>query len=328
MGLGKYITARIIWAVVVSLIIVTVTFLLMSFAPNQEVQNAVQQAALEGENPQEAKERIKELRGLDRPLHVQYMDFIQNVYTLQWGWSDYRSQKVTTAMYNALYYTAQYSVPWTILTLILGPLIGVYSAANMYSWKDHIATGFAFFGYAIPNFFFGIILLVIFGIQMDFVPVRFDATVADNRPFSFQNMRQLVLPVFVLVTGSIAGTMRVARNESAEFQNSDFMKTAKAKGVSPLRAYTYHVMRPTMVPLSTSIVSQLLAIFIGSSLLVEVVFSIPGLGRLSYNALLNQDTNLVLGSTLFFTFVAVVGNMIEDLVFTMVDPRITFDDRL
>ncbi|ELZ59783.1 binding-protein-dependent transporters inner membrane component [Halorubrum hochstenium ATCC 700873] len=246
------------------------------------------------------------------------------MYTLDWGWSSSRSQPVLEAVVGALYYTAQYSIPWTVLTVILGPLVGVYSAANMYSWRDHAATGFAFFGYAIPNFFFGIILLLVFGVWLEVIPVVYNTDVA---VFSVENAVQLTIPVFVLVTGSIGALMRVSRNESAEFQNSDFMKTAKAKGVSPLRAYAYHVMRPTLVPVSTTLVGQLLALFLGSSLLVEVVFGIPGLGRLTFEALLSQDTNLVLGTTLFFTFVAVVGNLIEDLVFTVLDPRISYDDR-
>ncbi len=226
MGFGRYVTARVLWAAVVSLIIVTVTFLLLSAAPNPAVQRAATQAALQGGDPAEAAERARELRGLNQPLYVRYFDFIRNVYTLEW-----------------------------------------------------------------------------------------------------ENAIQLAIPVFVLVTGSIGAVMRVSRNESAEFQNADFMKTAKAKGVSPLRAYAYHVMRPTLVPLSTTLVGQLLALFLGASLLVEVVFSIPGLGRLTYEALLAQDTNLVLGTTLFFTFVAVIGNLIEDLVFTVLDPRISYDDR-
>lgn len=324
MGLARYVAARVGWAVVVSFIIVTITFVLMFFAPNPNIQEAATQAALEGEDPQEAAERAKELRGLDRPMHVQYMDFMQNVYTLNWGWSEYRNQKVTTAMTEALYFTAQYSVPWTILTMILGPLTGVYSAVNMYSWKDHAATGFAFFGFAIPNFFFAIILLLVFGVQLGWVPVIYNTEVA---VFSLENVRQLILPVFVLTTGSIGGIMRISRNESAEFLNADFMKTAEAKGVSKFRAYTYHMMRPTMVPLSTVVVGQLFALFLGAALLVEVVFGIPGLGQVTFNALLAQDTNLVLGSTLFFTFIGVVGNLVEDIVFTIVDPRITFDDR-
>lgn len=324
MGLATYISARIAWAAIVSLIIVTITFVLLVAAPNPNIQQAATDAALQGENPEEAAERERQRRGLDRPVHVRYFDFIQNVYTLDWGWSNSRSQPVTEALWKGVYYTAQYSVPWTILTLLLGPLVGMYSAANMYSWRDHLATGFAFFGYAIPNFFFGIILLLIFGVQLEIVPIVYQTDVG---VFSFENIIQLILPVFVLTTGSIGAIMRVSRNESAEFINADFMKTARAKGVSPLRAYTFHVLRPTMVPLSTTVVGQLLAIFLGSSLLVEVVFGIPGLGRVTYNALIAQDTNLVLGSTLLFTFIAVVGNLIEDLVFTIMDPRISYEDR-
>jgi peptide/nickel transport system permease protein len=324
MGFGRYVVARTLWAAAVSLIITTITFLLLAAAPNPQVQEAATQAALQGGDPAEAAERARELRGLDEPLYVRYADFVRGVYTLDWGWAESRSQPVTEALAQGLYYTAQYSVPWTVLTVLIGPLIGVYSAANMYSWRDHAATGFAFFGYAIPNFFFGIILLLIFGVWLEAIPIVYNTEVP---VFSVRNAVQLAVPVFVLVTGSIGAIMRVSRNESAEFQNADFMKTAKAKGVSPLRAYAYHVMRPTLVPLSTTLVGQLLALFLGSSLLVEVVFGIPGIGRVTYDALIAQDTNLVLGSTLAFTFVAVVGNLLEDIVFTVLDPRISYDDR-
>lgn len=324
MGIARYVGLRVLWAAAVSFIIVTITFLLMAAAPNPAIQEAATQAALEGGDPQQAVERERALRGLDEPLHVRYVDFIRNVYTLNWGWSDQRSQPVTEALGEAIFYTAQYSIPWTILTVLIGPLVGVYSAANMYSWRDHAATAFAFFGYAIPNFFFGIVLLLLFGVWLEWIPVVYRTDVA---VFSLANARQLALPVFVLVTGSIGAVMRVSRNESAEFRKAAFMKTAKAKGVSPFRAYAYHVMRPTLVPLSTTLVSQLLAIFLGSSLLVEVVFGIPGLGRLTFDALVAQDTNLVLGTTLAFTFVAVLGNLLEDIAFTLLDPRISYDDR-
>jgi peptide/nickel transport system permease protein len=324
MGFARYVTARVAWAVVVSLVIVTLTFLLLSFAPNPDIQQAATQAALQGEDPQEAVERERELRGLDEPLHVRYLDFLRSIYTLDWGWSDMRSQPVTTALLEALYYTAQYSVPWTILTVVVGPLVGLYSSANMYSWRDHVATGFAFFGYAIPNFFFGIILLLVLGVWLDWIPVIYNTEVP---VFSVENAVQLSVPVFVLVTGSVGGIMRVSRNESAEYINAEFVKTARAKGVSPRRAYALHILRPTMVPLSTTMVGQLLLLFAGSSLLVEVVFGIPGLGRLLFEAVIAQDTNLVLGSTLVFVFVGVVGNLLQDLAYTALDPRISYEDR-
>lgn len=324
MGIYRYIVARTLWAGLVAFIIVTMTFFILALSPDPTVQQAATQAALAGDDPVEAAERIERLRGLDAPMHVRYMDFLTSIATLDWGWSDHRSQPVTEALWRAIFFTAQYSIPWTILTLLLGPLIGVYSAARMYTWKDHVATGFAFFGFSIPNFFFAIILLLIFGVWLDWIPVTYQT---DVPVFSWDNVVQLALPVFVLVTGSIGGIMRVARNESAEFQNADFMKTAKAKGVSPVRAYAFHVMRPTMVPLSTTVVGQLLALFLGASLLVEVVFAIPGLGRTTFDALIAQDTNLVLGAILIFTFIGVIGNLLEDVVFTILDPRISYDDR-
>ncbi len=324
MGIYKYIIGRVAWAFVVAFLIVTITFFLLALSPNPEVQEAATQAALQGGDPVAEAERIEELRGLDQPMHVRYYDYLSSLASLDWGWSDYRSQPVTEALWRSLYFTAQYSIPWTILTLLLGPLIGVYSAAKMYTWKDHLATGFAFFGFSIPNFFFAIILLLVFGVWLEVIPITYQTDVA---VFSVENAIQLSIPVFVLVTGSIGGIMRVSRNEAAEFQNADFMKTAKAKGVSPLRAYAYHVMRPTMVPLSTTVVGQILALFLGASLLVEVVFSIPGLGRTTFDAIVNQDTNLVLGAILIFTIIGVIGNLIEDIVFTILDPRIDYGDR-
>ncbi|USZ68795.1 ABC transporter permease [Halorussus salilacus] len=324
MGLEWYVARRVAWAIVVTFIIVSVTWALLAAAPNPEVSQAASQAALEGGDPAEAQERAKELRGLDAPLHERYIDYVTGIYTFNWGWSESRNQPVTDALMESLYYTVQYSVPWTILTILLGPLVGIYSAANQYSWKDHVATGFAFFGYSIPNFFFGIILLLLFGVYLDAIPIVYNT---DVPVFSVENAIQLAIPVFVLVTGSIGGTMRVSRNESAEYINADFVKTATAKGVSPLRVYARHILRPTMVPLSTTIVAQLLYLFVGSSLLVEVVFGIPGLGRTTYRAIVSQDTSLVLGATLFFTFIATIGNLLQDLVYTVLDPRISFDDR-
>jgi peptide/nickel transport system permease protein len=324
MALGWYITRRVTWAFVVTFIIVSITWGLLAASPNPQISQAATQAALQGGNPAEAAERVRELRGLDAPLHQRYIDYVTGVYTLNWGWSETRNQPVIEAIANALYYTVQYSIPWTLLVVLLGPLVGLYSSANKYSWRDHLATGFAFFGYAIPNFFFGIILLLIFGVELGWIPVVYNT---DVPVFSLDNAVQLVVPVFVLVTGSVGGVMRVSRNESSEFMNADFVKTANAKGVSTFRIYARHVLRPTMVPLSTTMVAELLALFIGSSLLVEIVFGIPGTGRLLYRAIIAQDTSVVLGLTLFFTFVAVIGNLVQDLVYTVLDPRIDFDDR-
>jgi peptide/nickel transport system permease protein len=139
--------------------------------------------------------------------------------------------------------------------------------------------------------------------------------------------RQLVLPVVVLVTGTIAGIMRYSRAEALEYVEAEFVKTAKSKGADGYRILTRHILRPAAVPLMTILVGDILGIFLAASYLVEVVFGIPGLGQLSYNAIIAQDTSLVLGTTLIFTFISVIGNLIQDVAYTVLDPRIDYGDR-
>lgn len=324
MGMRWYVARRLLWTGVVSFIIVSVTWLLLSFTPDQQVQQAGQAAALAGENATAAEERIRELRGLNEPLWKQYLNYMTNVFTLDWGFSQSRAQPVTAAVVDALYYTVQYSVPWTIGTLVFGTAMGLYSAANQYTWKDNAATFFAFFGLSIPNFWFGIILLLVFAVNLGWVPVVYQTDVA---VFSWANAKQLILPVIVLVTGSVGVIQRVSRNESAEYLNTDFVKTARAKGATGQRILTRHILRPASVPMSTTYVGTLLALFTGSSVLVEEVFSIPGLGRLLLQAYVAQDTSLVLGTTFVFVAIAVIGALIQDIVYTILDPRIDYSDR-
>lgn len=324
MGMRWYVARRVMWTGVVSFIIVSLTWALLTLTPDPAVQQAGQAAAMAGQNATEAQDRIRELRGLNEPLWKQYANYMLNVFTLDWGFSRSRAQPVTAAVWQAIYFTAQYSIPWTVGTLIFGTVLGLYSASNQYSWKDNAATLFAFLGVSIPNFWFGIILLLVFAVQLSWVPVVYNTEVA---VFSLANAKQLLLPVIVLVTGSVGAIQRVARNESAEYLNTDFVKTARAKGADEQRILTRHILRPASVPMSTTYVGTLLYLFVGSSVLVEEVFSIPGLGRLLLQAALSQDTPLVLGTSFVFVAVAVLGNLLQDIVYTVLDPRIDFSDR-
>lgn len=324
MGTRWYLVRRATWAVAVALLVVSLTWLLLRLTPDYDVVMAGQSAAQRGESAAAAQERLRELRGYDRPLWEQYADFVANVFTLDWGYSRSRSQPVTEALTTALYYTVQYSVPWTVLTLVVGTAAGLYSAANRHSWTDTLVTGGAFFGVSIPNFWFGIVLLLVFAVELQWVPVLYDTSVP---VFSLANARQLLLPVVVLVTGSVGAIQRVARNESIATLDEGFVKTARAKGAGERRVLTRHVLRPAAVPMSTTYVGTLLGLFTSSSVLVEEVFGIPGLGRLYLQAILSQDTPLVVGVSFVFAFVAVVGNLLQDVAYTLLDPRIDYGDR-
>ena len=324
MGMRWYVARRVLWSLIATYLILSVTWGLLAVTPDKDIRQAKIEAAQRGQNAEAAAERIRKLKGMDRPLWVRYTDYMTDIATLNWGWSESRAQPVTQAIWESLQYTVQYSIPWTLLTLILGPAVGLYSAANQYTTKDHLATLFAFFGYAIPNFWFGIILLVIFGVHLGWVPVVYDSSVS---VFSWENVKQLILPVFVLTTGSIGSIMRVSRNESAEYLNADFVKTARAKGADERRLLTRHILRPASVPMSTTFVGTMIYLFIGASYLVEVVFGIPGLGMLTLKAIQAQDTALVLGTSFIGIFVAVIGNLLQDITYTILDPRISFGDR-
>ena len=319
-----YVVRRLLWAGFATFVILSATWALLTALPNQTVAQLQFQAAQSGGSAEAAAEAFRESRGLDRPLYVQYADYMSNMLTLNWGWSESRSQTVMAAILEAIRFTAIYSVPTTILSILIGLAIGLYSATHQYTTTDYAATTFAFFGVAIPNFWFAIILLLVFGVQLGWVPVVFDSSVP---VFSLAMARQLVLPVVVLVTSTIAGIMRYSRAEALEYVEAAFVKTARAKGASELRVLSRHILRPAAVPLVTILLGDILTIFLASSYLVEVVFGIPGLGQLSWEAILAQDTALVLGTTLVFTFIAVVGNLLQDVAYTVLDPRIDYGDR-
>ncbi|MFB6086894.1 MAG: ABC transporter permease [Haloarculaceae archaeon] len=319
-----YVVRRILWAMFATYIILSVTWGLLVITPNQGVQQLQFQAASSGGSAEQAKEAYQQARGLNRPLWVRYTDYMSNMVTGNWGWSESRSQPVMEAILGAIPYTALYSVPTTILSIVVGLSIGLYSATHQYTKTDYAATFFAFFGYAIPNFWFGIILLMIFGVQLNVLPIVFDPDVGF---LTVTMAKQLILPVFVLVTGTIAGIMRYSRSTALEYVQAEFTKTARAKGAGESRILFRHILRPAAVPLVTILIGDILTIFLAASYLVEVVFSIPGLGQLSFKAILAQDTSVVLGTTLIFTFIAIIGNLFQDLAYTVLDPRIDYGDR-
>jgi peptide/nickel transport system permease protein len=327
MGLKWYVARRIAWSVIVACLILTVTFVLLEYAPDAELARVQFRAAASGESAATAAEAYAGRRGLDGPMWERYLAYLTNLAAGDWGWSHTRSQPVLEAILTALPYSLMYTVPAVLASTVLGIGIGLYSAFNQYSKTDYAATFVAFFGISIPNFWFGIVLLLIFAVHLGWVPVLFDAELARVRPLSLANARQLALPVFVLATSAIAGTMRYARAEALEYVHAAFVKAARAKGASEWRIVTRHVLRPTLVPLSTILVGDLLGVILSASYLVEVVFGIPGLGRLSLEAIRRQDTALVLGTTLVPAFVAVIGNLLQDLAYVVLDPRIDYGDR-
>lgn len=351
-----YILRRLLWAGFASMVILSITFVLMDMVPNQRIMSAELSAAMEGVDPEVAAQAQRERLGLDDPFHVRYVDFMTNIFEGKWGWSLEYREPVWDVIVRTAPYSAMYVVPATILSTIIGTAIGLYSAVNQYTKKDYAATFVAFFGISIPNFWFAIVTLVVFGTMLGWVDVGFEGALAlsddggftlletaddSHRAFigeefegeryvgvlSPANLKQLVLPILVLLTTSTATVMRYARAEALEYVDADFVKTAKAKGVSNTSIVAKHIFRPASIPLMTIFVGRMFGLILFGSYLIEIVFGIPGIGDASYRAIIRQDTDLVAITILIPTFLAIFGNLVEDIMYAILDPRIDYGDR-
>lgn len=324
MSMGWYVTRRLGWAVLATFVILTVTFGLTAMSPSTGQAAFAFSAASEGGNPQEAAETFQEITGRDKPLPQRYTDYMVNMATLNWGWSFTKNQPVMDVIANAYPYSLMYGLPATFIAVVFGYGIGLYSAMNQYSLGDYLGTFFAFFGISAPDFWFAIMLVLVFSVNLGWFPVFYSTGVP---VFSLANVQQLVLPVIVVGTSAVAGQMRYARAESLEYVHAEFVKTARAKGAGDWRVLVRHIFRPALVPLSTVLVGEILGILFIASYLTEVVFQIPGLGLISFQAITQQDTPLFLATILIPTFIAVGGTLVQDIAYTVLDPRIDYGDR-
>ncbi|WP_129115166.1 ABC transporter permease [Halegenticoccus tardaugens] len=323
MSMGWYVAQRVAWALVATFVMLSLTFGLLAVTPDAQQSQFAFQQAQEGASGDEARETYERVSGTDGPLFERYADYMVGMATGDWGWSHTRSQPALQAVADAYPYSLMYGIPATVLSVVAGIGIGLYSATHQYTKADYAGTFLAFFGVSVPNFWFGIMLILLFAVHLGWLPSYYDTS---HGVWTLANAKQLVLPVIVLSTSAIASQMRYARAESLEYVHADFVKTARAKGASEWRVIR-HIFRAASVPISTILVADILGLLFVASYLTEVVFQIPGLGLLSYRAITQNDTALVLATTLIPVFVAILGNLVQDIVYTVLDPRIDYGDR-
>jgi len=336
MGMKWYVARRVAWAVLATFIAVSLTFTLLVAAPNPGAEQAAAQCAAQGQDPDVCRQNYLEKRGLDRPIHEQYIDYMTGIFTLNWGYSFSQEQPVIDAIGDAWVESAQYFIPATIISAVVGYAIGLYSALNQYTVTDYFGSFVAYFGISIPNFWFAIVLILLVGVWfrdavilgISLKPLSLRTFYDSSYPtFSVRNAKQLILPVIVLSTASVAGQMRYSRAQALEYANSEFVKAARAKGASMWRVLIWHIFRVALVPLSTILIVDVLAVLFAGSFIIEAIFQIPGLGRLTLNAINQKDTQLVIVTTLIPVFLAIIGNLLQDLAYVWLDPRIDYGDR-
>jgi len=319
--LWKYILRRVIYSFFIAWGVFTITFVLLRIGPNSPADRYLATMSSRGD-VEEIISMIELKRGLDKPIYVQYLDYIYNLLHGDWGWSFSTSMPVLDLIRVHWIYSFQLVFLSMIFAVCLGILIGTYSAVRQYSKADYFATIFSFLGISIPNFWLGIMLILIFSVKLGFFKTYYDTSLPI---FSVENLKSLTLPVVTLGTGSMAIYTRYVRSSVLENLRKDFVRTARAKGLSEGAVIRRHVLRNAMLPVVTIIMFDLSGVVFGGAYLTEIIFGIPGLGQISFNAIFAGDYAVVVAVTLIGAIVALLFNLLADILYTFLDPRIRYE---
>ncbi|MFC2006103.1 ABC transporter permease [Chloroflexota bacterium] len=320
--LRDYIIKRLFFTVIVAWGILTVTFILVRIGPTSPADKYLANIAAQGQDVSQVVAAVEARYGLDRPLYEQYFNYVGNLVRGDWGWSFSTSMPVMELIKTHWIYSFQLIVLSSIFAALLGILVGIISAVKQYSKTDYIATFFSFIGISIPNFWLGVMLILLFAVQFGLFKTYYDTSLP---LISLANLKQLTLPVITLTTGMLAGYVRYTRSAMLDNLRKEFVRTARAKGLPERTVIGKHVLRNAILPLITIIMFDLGSIVFGGAYLTEIIFGIPGLGRVSFNAIFADDYAVVVAVTIISAFLILMINLVTDITYTYLDPRIRYD---
>ena len=318
----SYIIKRLFYSVIIAWGILTITFVLLRIGPTSPVDRYILNIAAKGQDVEAVRQAIEARYGLDKPIIEQYLLYMGNLLQGKWGWSFSASQPVMELIGSHWIYSFQLILLATIFAIIIGVGLGILSAVKQNTKIDYAASIFSFIGISIPGFWLGLMLILVFAVYLGVFKTYYDTSYPI---WSLENLRQLIMPVLALGIGELAGYVRYTRSAMLDNLRKEFVTTARAKGLSERTVIGKHVLRNAVLPLVTIIMFDLGSIVFGGAYLTEIVFGIPGLGQVSFNAIFANDYAVVIAVTLIGTFLVLFINLATDLIYTYLDPRIRYD---
>lgn len=314
----RYLLSRIIQSLVLLWLVSMIAFAVLHLAPG----GPLSQFALSPGMTQAQIERISEQMGLNRPLPIQYLDWLSHLLTGDWGHSFRDTRPVLTVIGSHLAATLQLMVSSTLLSVVLGTWIGVLGAIRRYSLFDYLATIGAMIALSIPTFWFGLVTIYIFSVKLGWLPAGNRFTFGDGSLLDY--LEHLIAPTIVLGLVTVAIWSRYMRSSMLDVINQDYIRTARAKGVPERVILWRHSMRNALLPMITIAGLQLPTLLSGA-LVTETVFTWPGMGRLFLDSLSYRDYPVVMGILIFSAVLVLVGNFLADIFYAIADPRIRLD---
>jgi oligopeptide transport system permease protein len=305
--MGKYVIRRLLWMVLVLFVVAFITFCLMHLVPGGPWDRDKQL-------PAQVIENLNRKYGLDQPFIVQFKNYIFNAVRGDLGVSYiYQDRSVTSIIMGGLPISATLGIVAFLLSILIGIPLGIAAALKQNSAVDYIAVIFATIFASIPNFVLGILLMIIFSITLHWLPTS-----------GWGSVKQIIMPAFALAALPAAYMARISRATMLDVTRQDYIRTARAKGLAERVVLVRHILRNAMIPVVTIAGPELAALVTGS-FIIESLFTVPGIGRLFVQGVFQRDYGLIMGTVLFYAFAIAIINLVVDILYGMIDPRIRYD---
>ncbi|MDA9532734.1 MULTISPECIES: ABC transporter permease [unclassified Bradyrhizobium] len=317
--MSQYVLRRLLIAIPSLLGISVVLFVVLALAPGDPFS----ELATNPNVPPEVQAALRAKFGLDDPIYLRYLHWLNAMLHGDWGFSFVSRMDVDQLILQRLPATLYVIGSAQILALLIAIPVGVYAATKPYSLFDQIANTLAFVGFSLPTFFTGILFILIFSVTLDWLPFVYTTDIkATGIRWVLEMIRQAIMPVAVLGLFQAASMTRFVRSAMLDVIRLDYVTTARAKGLGQATVIVKHVMRNAMIPVVTLIALQMPAVF-GGAIVTEQIFRIPGIGSLLISSILSNDTPVVMAVTFVFACLVVLFNLIADVLYGWLDPRIS-----
>ncbi|HTT14018.1 MAG TPA: ABC transporter permease [Burkholderiaceae bacterium] len=318
--MSQYILRRLLIAIPSLLGISIVLFTVLALAPGDPFE----ELATNPNVPPEVRLMLRAKFGLDDPVYLRYFHWLTAMLGGDWGFSFVSRINVDTLILQRLPTTLVIIGSSQILALLIALPVGIYSATRPYSIFDQIASTLAFIGFSLPTFFTGILLILVFSITLDWLPFVYRADIeATGWRFIWEHVKQSIMPVAVLGLFQGASWTRYVRSAVLDEIRLDYVTTARAKGLAERTVVLKHVVRNALIPVVTLVALQMPVVF-GGALVTEQIFRVPGIGSLLISAMLANDTPVIMAVTFVFACLVILFNLIADLLYGWLDPRIAY----
>ena len=318
--MGKYLIRRLLIAVPSLIGISIILFTVLALAPGDPFE----ELATNPNVPAEVRQNLRQQFGLDDPVMVRYVRWFGSMVKGDWGFSFSSRVDVDKLILQRLPVTLFVIGSSQLLALLIAIPVGVYAATRPYSVFDQVANTLAFVGFSLPTFFTGLLLILLFSIKLDWLPFVYRADISETGAmWWWVHFKQSIMPIMVLGLFQGASWTRYVRSAVLDVVRLDYVTTARSKGLNERTVIIKHALRNALIPVVTLVALQMPAIF-GGAIVTEQIFRVPGIGSLLISAILANDTPVIMAVTFVFACLVIFFNLIADVLYGWLDPRISF----